>query len=141
MLNENVKKFRRSKRILNDHDYTARLTIEPLDLIEVIGVPKDGLLGYTKVEFIKNAFNWLNTEMFPPKTMAILSDEFKKRVGLAKELGLENFDISMNVQFISKDGQSVWAYYVSYYNLADNIVELYIKFLDEFTSIDTSIKN
>ena len=141
MLNENVKKFRRSKRILNDYDYTARLTIEPLDLIEVIGVPKDGLPGYTKVEFIKNAFNWLNTEMFPPKTMAILSDEFKKRVGLAKELGLENFDISMNVQFISKDGQSVWAYYVSYYNLSDNIVELYIKFLDEFTSIDASIKN
>ena len=93
------------------------------------------------IEFIKNAFDWINTDMFPPKTMEILSTELKKRVALAKELGLEHFDISMNVQFISKEGQPVWAYYVSYYNLEDNILDMYIKFLDEFINIDPRIKN
>ena len=140
-LNENVNKFRRSKRILTDHDYTAKLIIDPIEVLEVIGVPEEGLLGYSKVEFIKNAFDWINTDMFPPKTMEILSTELKKRVALAKELGLEHFDISMNVQFISKEDQPVWAYYVSYYNLEDNILDLYIKFLDEFINIDARIKN
>ena len=141
LLNENVKKFRRSKKILNDHDYTAKLSIEPIEVLEVDGVPESGLLGYTKSEFITNAFDFVNTNMFPPKYMERVSVEFKERVDLAKELGLDNFDISLNVQFISKDGQSIWAYYVSFYNLKDNIVELYIKFLDEFKSFDTSVKN
>ena len=141
LLNENVKKFRRSKRILSDHDYTAKLSIEPIEVLEVDGVPESGLLGYTKSEFIANAFDFVNTNMFPPKYMERVSIEFKERVELAKELGLENFDISLNVQFISKDGQSIWAYYVSYYNLKNNVVELYIKFLDDFKSFDTSVKN
>jgi hypothetical protein len=141
LLNENVKKFRRSKKILSDHDYTAKLSIEPIEVLEVHGVPESGLLGYTKAEFISNAFDFVNTNMFPPKYMERVSIEFKERVELAKELGLENFDISLNVQFISKDGQSIWAYYVSFYNLNDNVVELYIKFLDDFKSFDTSVKN
>ena len=140
-LNNNVNKFRRSKMILNDHDYSVKCSIQPLEVLEVFGVPADGLLGYTKRNFIKNTFNWLETSMFPPKSGEKMKTELQTRVALAKELGLAHFDISLNVQYISNDGQSIWAYYVSYYNMDKNLVEMYIKFLDEFRDMDAMIKN
>jgi len=140
-LNKNINKFRRSKRILNDHDYSVKCSIKPLEVLEVFRVPEKGLIGYTKRNFIKNTFNWLETSMFPPKSSENLKKELKTRVSLAKELGLAHFDISLNLQYISNDGQSIWAYYVSYYNMEKNIVEMYIKFLDEFINIDARIKN
>ena len=140
-LNNNVNKFRRSKMILNDHDYSVKCSIQPLEVLEVFDVPADGLLGYTKRNFIKNTFNWLETSMFPPKSGEKMKTELKTRVALAKELGLAHFDISLNVQYISNDGQSIWAYYVSYYNMEKNLVEMYIKFLDAFRDIDSRIKN
>ena len=140
-LNNNVNKFRRSKMILNDHDYSVKCSIQPLEVLEVFDVPDKGLLGYTKRNFIKNTFNWLETSMFPPKSGEKMKTELKTRVALAKELGLAHFDISLNVQYISNDGQSIWAYYVSYYNMKKNLVEMYIKFLDAFRDIDSRIKN
>ena len=140
-LNNNVNKFRRSKMILNDHDYSVKCSIQPLEVLEVFDVPANGLLGYTKRNFIKNTFNWLETSMFPPKSGEKMKTELKTRVALAKELGLAHFDISLNVQYISNDGQSIWAYYVSYYNMKENLVEMYIKFLDAFRDIDSRIKN
>ena len=127
--------------ILNDHDYSVKCSIQPLEVLEVFDVPADGLLGYTKRNFVKNTFNWLETSMFPPKSGEKMKTELKTRVALAKELGLANFDISLNVQYISNDGQSIWAYYVSYYNMKENLVEMYIKFLDAFRDIDSRIKN
>ncbi|MDP7609690.1 MAG: hypothetical protein QF814_08230 [Candidatus Marinimicrobia bacterium] len=133
ILNQNVNKFRRSKRILNDHDYSIRCSIQPLEVLEVIGVPEGGLIGYPKRDFIKNTFDWMKTSMFPPKSSNNINNELKLRVALAEELGLAHFDISLNIQFISNEGQSIWAYYVSYYNMEENIVEMFIKFLDSYS--------
>ena len=83
----------------------------------------------------------METSMFPPKSGEKIKTELNTRVSLAKELGLAHFDISLNVQFISNDGQSIWAYYVSYYNMEENLVEMFIKFLDSFSKIDAKVKN
>jgi len=140
-LNQNINKFRRSKKILNDHDYSVKCSIQPLEVLEVFGVPENGLIGYTKRDFINNTFNWMETSMFPPQSSENVNKELKTRVSLANELGLAHFDISLNIQFISNDGQSIWAYYVSYYNMDKNLVEMFIKFLDDFRNIDARIKN
>jgi len=127
----NFRKFRESQKIIDDHDYTVICTIDPLKVNKVKGVPKDGFLGYSYEEFTNNTFKWNSSQMFNKGEISKMYKEHSERVNYALDLGLDHFDIRLNVPFISKDKSMVWSYYVSFYDLVINEVKMYIKFLDD----------
>ena len=52
----NRQRFEESNKILWDNDYSVVCSIDPLVVIEVENVPPNGLLGYSKRQFINNTF-------------------------------------------------------------------------------------
>ena len=118
-----------SNKILWDNDYYVTCSIEPLIVLDVINVSTDGLLGYSQKEFIKNTFNWTKGTMFAIGEINRINLEHSKRVSLAKDLGLNHFDIRLNVQFRRKDQSFILAHYVSFYDMTKNEVKMYVKFL------------
>jgi hypothetical protein len=128
-LNLNFKKFRETQKIVEDHDYVVVCTINPLKVNKVEGVPKDGFLGYSCDEFTDNTFKWNKSKMFSKREISRINKEHRERVDYALELGLDHFDIRLNVPFFCKDRSKVWSYYVSFYDLVINEVKMYIKFL------------
>ena len=128
----NFRKFRESQKIIEDHDYIVVCTIDPLKVNNVIGVPKDGFLGYSHNEFTDNTFKWNRSKMFNKSEISKMYKEHSERVNYALDLGLDHFDIRLNVPFISKDKSMVWSYYVSFYDLVINEVKMYIKFLYDY---------
>jgi hypothetical protein len=128
-LNLNFRKFRESQKIVDDHDYVVICSIDPLKVNKVKGVPKGGFLGYSYDEFTDNTFKWNKSKMFNKSEILRMNKEHGERVGYALELGLEHFDIRLNVPFVCKDRSKIWSYYVSFYDLVINEVKMYIKFL------------
>ena len=129
LLRTNSKKFRESHRILKEHDYYVICSIDPLKVLSVKNVPSDGLLGYSKNEFVKNSFNWDDTKMFRKRDVKKIDEEHQERISYALDLGLEHFDIRLNIPFICKDNTYSWAYYVSFYDMMTNKVKMYVRFL------------
>ena len=129
LLRTNSRKFKESHRILKEHDYYVICSIDPLKVLSVKNVPSDGLLGYTKNEFVNNSFNWTDAKMFRKRDVKKIDVEHQERISYALDLGLEHFDIRLNIPFICKDKTYSWAYYVSFYDMMINEVKMYVRFL------------
>ena len=101
-------------------------------------VPPNGLLGYSKREFINNTFNWTKGGMFKFDEIKRIDTEHRKRSDLAMDLGLNHFDIRLTVKFIQKNHSYILGHYVSFYDMIKNEVKMYVKFLPP---VDKTIKN
>ena len=62
-LKNNINKFRLSKKIINDHDYSFERRIDSGEIVK-IDLPADGLLGYSKEEFVKLSKLWPDSPLF-----------------------------------------------------------------------------
>ncbi len=134
----NSQRFEESSKILWDNDYYVVCSIDPLNVLNVMNVPNEGLLGYAQSEFIDNTYNWTQGIMFANKEIRRINLEHNRRTILAKDLGLNHFDIRLTVQFIRKDKSISWGHYVSYYDMIKNEVKMYFKFVSD---IDETLKN
>ena len=129
MLSRNLKKFQLSKKIINDHDYTITRNIDTQKIID-IKVPDSGLLGYSKKEFIELSHRWPTSPLFDSKVSIPMKEEEEKRVNVAKDLGIENFDISNHILYNGKNSERTWGYFIKYYDFKLNRIQIYVKFLD-----------
>lgn len=134
----NRQRFEESNKILWDNDYSVVCSIDPLVVIEVENVPPNGLLGYSKRQFINNTFNWTKGGMFKFDEIKRIDTEHRKRSDLAMNLGLNHFDIRLTVKFIQKNHSYILGHYVSFYDMIKNEVKMYVKFLPP---VDKTIKN
>ena len=128
-LKNNLKKFQLSKKIINDHDYSIIREIDTEKIIN-IKVPGKGLLGYTKQEFIELSKQWPVTPLFDSKVSIAMKKDEQKRVEIAKNLGIEHFDISNHILYNNKNNDKTWGYFVKDYDFKLNTIQIYVKFLD-----------
>ena len=125
------KKFSQSRKIVKNHDYSIQCSIKPFKVLDVYNVPVNGLLGYSKTEFINNVKLFLKCPMFDQGFMEILSKDIVSRCDHALELELEHFDLTDYLEIIHKDSiNKSWLCYVGYYDLTQNECIYYVKVLD-----------
>ena len=134
----NSQRFEESNKILWDNDYYVICSIDPLRVLNVVNVPSAGLIGYSQSEFQDNTYNWTQGSMFTDEEVTRIDLEHSKRKILAKDLGLNHFDIRLTAQFIRKDQSFSWGHYVSFYDMIKNEVKMYVKFVSD---IDETLKN
>ena len=128
-LKNNINKFRLSKKIINDHDYSFERRIDSGEIVK-IDLPADGLLGYSKEEFVKLSKLWPDSPLFSKKDQKYLSEFEKVRFDLAETLNIAHFDISDHILYRMKDKGNKWGYFIKYYDLEMNSINTYVKFLD-----------
>ena len=83
----NSQRFEESNKILWDNDYYVVCSIDPLNVLNVLNVPNEGLLGYDQSEFIDNTYNWTQGSMFTDEGVTRIDLEHSKRKILAKDQG------------------------------------------------------
>ena len=128
-LKNNINKFRLSKKIINDHDYSFERRIDTGEIVK-INLPADGLLGYSKEEFVKLSKLWPDSPLFSKNDQKYLSEFEKVRFELAETLNIAHFDISDHILYRMKDKGNKWGYFIKYYDLDMNLINTYVKFLD-----------
>ena len=128
-LKNNINKFRLSKKIINDHDYSFERRIDTGEIVK-INLPADGLLGYSREEFVKLSKLWPDSPVFSKKDQKYLSEFEKVRFDLAETLDLAHFDISDHILYKMKNKGNRWGYFIKYYDLEMNSINTYVKFLD-----------
>ena len=128
-LKNNINKFRLSKKIINDHDYSFERRIDSGEIVK-IDLPADGLLGYSKEEFVKLSKLWPDSPLFSKNDQKYLSEFEKVRFELAETLNIAHFDISDHILYRMKDKGNKWGYFIKYYDLEMNLINTYVKFLD-----------
>ena len=128
-LKNNINKFRLSKKIINDHDYSFERRIDTGEIVK-INLPADGLLGYSKEEFVKLSKLWPDSPLFSKNDQKYLSEFEKVRFELAETLNIAHFDISDHILYRMKDKGNKWGYFIKYYDLEMNLINTYVKFLD-----------
>ena len=128
-LKNNINKFRLSKKIINDHDYSFERRIDTGEIVK-INLPDDGLLGYSKEEFVKLSKLWPDSPLFSKNDQKYLSEFEKVRFELAETLNIAHFDISDHILYRMKDKGNKWGYFIKYYDLEMNSINTYVKFLD-----------
>ena len=128
-LKNNINKFRLSKKIINDHDYSFERRIDSGEIVK-IDLPADGLLGYSKEEFVKLSKLWPDSPLFSKNDQKYLSEFEKVRFDLAETLNIAHFDISDHILYRMKDKGNKWGYFIKYYDLEMNLNNTYVKFLD-----------
>tara|TARA_Y100000588_G_scaffold45606_1_gene43152 strand:+ start:85 stop:795 length:711 start_codon:yes stop_codon:yes gene_type:complete len=128
-LKNNINKFRLSKKIINDHDYSFERRIDSGEIVK-IDLPAGGLLGYSKEEFVKLTNQWPDSPLFSKKDQKYLSEFEKVRFDLAETLNIAHFDISDHILYRMKDKGNKWGYFIKYYDLEMNSINTYVKFLD-----------
>ena len=128
-LKKNLNKFRLSKKIINDHDYSFERRIDTGEIVK-INLPVDGLLGYSKEEFVKLSKLWPDSSLFSKKDQQYLSEFEKVRFDLAGTLNIAHFDISDHILYKMKNKGNRWGYFIKYYDLEMNSINTYVKFLD-----------
>ena len=128
-LKNNINKFRLSKKIINDHDYSFERRIDSGEIVK-IDLPADGLLGYSKEEFVKLSKLWPDSPLFSKNDQKYLSEFEKVRFELAETLNIAHFDISDHILYRMKDKGNKWGYFIKYYDLEMNSINTYVKFLD-----------
>ena len=128
-LKNNINKFRRSKKITTEFDYSIVRTIHPEEIVK-INVPDQGLLGYTQKEFIKLSKLWPSSPLYSRKDQESLKKFEKVRIDLAETLGISHFDISDHILYKMKDRNKKWGYFTKYYDIEMNSINVYVKFLD-----------
>jgi len=128
-LKNNINKFRLSKKIINDHDYSFERRIDSGEIVK-IDLPADGLLGYSKEEFVKLSKLWPDSPLFSKNDQKYLSEFEKVRFELAETLNIAHFDISDHILYRMKDKGNKWGYFIKYYDLDMNLINTYVKFLD-----------
>ncbi len=129
------KKFSRSRKIVKKHDYSIKCSIKPFNVLDVYNVPDNGLLGYSKDEFINNVKLFLKCPMFDQGFMKILSQDIVSRCEHASELQLEHFDLTDYLEIIHNDSKTKsWLCYVGYYDLTMNECIYYVKVLNNSNS-------
>ena len=126
----NLKKFELTKSIINNHDFSLSRAIDTEKIIK-ISIPQNGLLGYSKNEFIRLIEQWPSTPIFDKKVSIKMHKDEKNRVDLAKNLGISHFDISDHILYNCKNKSKTWGYYIKYYDIKLNTSQTYIKFLEE----------
>ena len=128
-LKNNINKFRLSKKIINEHDYSFERRIDSGEIVK-IDLPADGLLGYSKEEFVKLSKLWPDSPLFSKNDQKYLSEFEKVRFELAETLNIAHFDISDHILYRMKDKGNKWGYFIKYYDLEMNLINTYVKFLD-----------
>ena len=128
-LKTNLKKFQLTKSIINNHDFSLSRAIDTEKIIK-ISIPQNGLLGYSKNEFIRLIEQWPSTPIFDIKVSKKMHKDEKNRVNLAKNLGISHFDISDHILYKCNNGNKIWGYFIKYYDFELNTMTKYIKFLD-----------
>ena len=128
-LKNNINKFRLSKKIINEHDYSFERRIDSGEIVK-IDLPADGLLGYSKEEFVKLSKLWPDSPLFSKNDQKYLSEYEKVRFELAETLNIAHFDISDHILYRMKDKGNKWGYFIKYYDLEMNLINTYVKFLD-----------
>jgi len=130
-LQNNSQKFRQSRKIVNNHDYSIKCSIKPFKIIEVSSVPEDGLLGYSKNEFISNVKSFLQNPMIDKNFRQSMVDDIIERCNHAVELQLEHFDLTDYLEVIHKNKKhKSWVCYVGFYDLTLNESIYYARILD-----------
>jgi len=128
-LKQNLLKFQLSKSIVNDHDYSLTRAIDTQKMIN-IKIPNKGLLGYSKQEFKDLASEWSDSTLWSKKISNKMIALELARVNLAKELQIDHFDISDHIVYNCKNDTKRWAYYIKYYSMKLNSINIYVKFLN-----------
>ena len=128
-LKNNINKFRLSKKIINEHDYSFERRIDSGEIVK-IDLPADGLLCYSKEEFVKLSKLWPDSPLFSKNDQKYLSEFEKVRFELAETLNIAHFDISDHILYRMKDKGNKWGYFIKYYDLDMNLINTYVKFLD-----------
>tara|TARA_Y100000031_G_scaffold126055_1_gene142870 strand:- start:365 stop:1081 length:717 start_codon:yes stop_codon:yes gene_type:complete len=128
-LKTNLKKFQLTKSIINNHDFSLSRAIDTEKIIK-ISIPQNGLLGYSKNEFIRLIEQWPLTPILDNKVSKKMQKDEKNRVDLAKNLGISHFDISDHILYKCNNGNKIWGYCIKYYDIELNTMTKYIKFLD-----------
>ena len=128
-LKNNINKFRLSKKIINEHDYSFERRIDSGEIVK-IDLPADGLLGYSKEEFVSLSKLWPDSPLFSKNDQKYLSEFEKVRFELAETLNIAHFDISDHILYRMKDKGNKWGYFIKYYDLEMNLINTYVKFLD-----------
>ena len=129
-LKNNLKKFQLGKQIINNHDYSIIRKIDDNSIVKIY-VPANGLLGYTQKEFTELSTQWPNSSLFDQKVSVAMKKEEQKRVNIAKDLGIEHFDISNHILFCRKNSNKIWGYFMKNYDFILNRIHICVKFLDK----------